>query len=186
MNYIDGSTNVFTNTLSRIPRLDDIEAYDCENIIPCTHLCYTLDHVIPDVEPPFALDLVKIAKDQMKDQFCVPIIHAPSQDAKLNFSYSLISQSNQTSISRTKENKIVVPLSLRKQIIQFYHEELCHPGFTRTLQTISNNFWWPSLRADVECLTSTCDTCARLRACLFIKNFTRVFEFSRLCRAFES
>ena len=78
MNHIDGSTNVFADTLSRIPRLDDIEAYHCKNIIPYTYLYYILDHIIPDVQLPFTLDLIKISKDQMKDQFCAPIIHTPS------------------------------------------------------------------------------------------------------------
>ena len=40
-NYIDGTSNLFAEALSRTPRLDDIEAYDCDNKIPCAKFfCY--------------------------------------------------------------------------------------------------------------------------------------------------
>ena len=61
LNHIDGSSNVFADTLSRLPRLDSIEAYDCTNTIPCTQLCYAFEPVIPQTKPDFALDLNFIA-----------------------------------------------------------------------------------------------------------------------------
>ena len=53
-------------------------------------------------------------------------------------------------ILRTSDNKVVGLLCLRPREIEFYHEELFHPGMNRTLETIRNNFFWPSMKSDVE------------------------------------
>ncbi len=39
-------------------------------------------------------------------------------------------------------NKIVIPESLQISIVKWYHLQLCHPGVTRTEQTIRQHFWF--------------------------------------------
>ena len=41
-NHIDGTSNLFSDALSRMPRLDDVEAYDCNNEIACTKFCFAV------------------------------------------------------------------------------------------------------------------------------------------------
>ena len=48
-----------------------------------------------------------------------------------------------------KDGKIVVPKTLQKRCVQWYHESLCHPGETRTELTICQHFTWKNLRGDV-------------------------------------
>ena len=59
--------------------------------------------------------------------------------------------------------KIVIPESLQKQVVEWYHQTLCHPGMTRTEQTIRQHFWWKTLREDVQKVCSTCDICQRTK-----------------------
>ena len=57
------------------------------------------------------------------------------------------------------EEKIVVPASLQKKIVAWYHVQLCHPGETRTEHTIKINFTWNKLRETVHNICSICPTC---------------------------
>ena len=50
-----------TDALSRMPRLDDTEAYDCNDGISCAAENETLA-----LQPPFALDLGKVSKKTKK------------------------------------------------------------------------------------------------------------------------
>jgi transposase InsO family protein len=59
----------------------------------------------------------------------------------------------------TENDKIVVPKQLQKRVVTWYHETPCHPGETRTEQTIRLNFNWKNLRKDVEDICKKCHTC---------------------------
>ena len=58
-----------------------------------------------------------------------------------------------------KNKKIYIPTALRTRIVEWYHEQLCHPGEIRTALTISQHFTWPNLHDDVKRICSTCHTC---------------------------
>jgi Integrase zinc binding domain len=58
-----------------------------------------------------------------------------------------------------RKSKIVIPPTLQRRIVEWYHEILCHPGMTRTKVTILQHFWWLSLRKDVQTICETCDVC---------------------------
>ena len=62
------------------------------------------------------------------------------------------------------KDKIVVPTSLQKRMVEWYHDTLCHPGMTRTEQTLRQHFWWKTLREDVQQHCSSCDVCQRTKA----------------------
>ena len=50
----------------------------------------------------------------------------------------------------TKDNKICVPGPLQQPIITWYHEQLCHPGVTRTELTGRQHFIWDGLTTTVK------------------------------------
>jgi hypothetical protein len=60
-------------------------------------------------------------------------------------------------------SKIYIPKSLRRRVVNWYHEQLCHPGETRTELTIKQHFMWPGLRKDVHAVCTQCDTCQRTK-----------------------
>ena len=59
------------------------------------------------------------------------------------------------------DGKIYVPPALRANVVTWYHEYLCHPGETRTEETIRQHLWWPGLRNDVRRHVDRCPACQR-------------------------
>jgi transposase InsO family protein len=59
------------------------------------------------------------------------------------------------------DGKIYVPPPLRNHVVTWYHEYLCHPGETRTEETIRQHLWWPNLRASVRKHVDKCTACQR-------------------------
>ena len=111
-NHIDDTSNLFADTLSRIPCFDDTEAYDCINTIHCSWFCYTATKSIPNDKSIFALDLNYMADCQKHNPFCTPIIHLNNTNVAQNFTYDKICISNMNPIFKILSNKIVVHLSL--------------------------------------------------------------------------
>jgi hypothetical protein len=56
-------------------------------------------------------------------------------------------------------DKIVVPQSLQRQIVDWYHTMLAHPGKTRTIKTIEQHFHWQTLSCNIKQFVQTCQTC---------------------------
>ena len=54
-------------------------------------------------------------------------------------------------------NRIVVPQSLRKQILKLAHET--HQGIVKTKQFLRARFFWPGVDQDVETLIKDCSAC---------------------------
>jgi hypothetical protein len=59
----------------------------------------------------------------------------------------------------TYENKIYIPISLRKRIVWWYHTYLQHPGITSMEATLRQNLTWLNLRKDVEAAVKNCHEC---------------------------
>lgn len=56
-----------------------------------------------------------------------------------------------------RQNRIVVPKSLRSQTIMLAHEG--HQGIVKTKQLLRTKVWWPQLDKDVESFVKTCHAC---------------------------
>jgi hypothetical protein len=59
----------------------------------------------------------------------------------------------------TYENKIYIPISLRRRIVWWSHTYLQHSGVTRMEATLRQNITWPNLRKDVEAAVKNCHEC---------------------------
>jgi hypothetical protein len=46
---------------------------------------------------------------------------------------------------------IVLPACLTTRAIQFYHDQLAHPGRLRTIATLQLAYWWPGLATEATC-----------------------------------
>ena len=57
------------------------------------------------------------------------------------------------------EGKIYIPKQLRKWIMEWYHELLCHPGMEQTEQSIHQYLVWPGLTKVVEQFDQSCHDC---------------------------
>jgi hypothetical protein len=47
-------------------------------------------------------------------------------------------------------DRIAVPKTLQKRILDWYHEVLMHPGINLTELTIRQHFTWPKMHVEVE------------------------------------
>ena len=102
----------------------------------------------------YPLKFKEIAKQQQQDKELINI-------AKKNKDYHIKTYkvAGKEIPLLSYQNKIVIPKVLQKKITQWYHTQLCHPGETRTEQTIRMNFVWKGLRETVQDICSRCHTC---------------------------
>ena len=59
----------------------------------------------------------------------------------------------------TKQDKIVIPSTLHKRLVEWYHNQLCHPGKTCMELTIRKNFIFKGIRKTIHDICSTCHSC---------------------------
>ncbi len=150
--HIKGDKNIVADALSRLnidpiyaPSTPDIN-YDAE--------FYGLDD--EDLSPNvFPVHYKLIAKHQYSNKVLVQNLKKGLNDLILKPFRS----GGKTRQLICRHEKIVIPETLRCRIVEWYHNILCHPGETRTEQTIRQHFWWKNLRHDVHNICSTCHTC---------------------------
>jgi hypothetical protein len=58
-----------------------------------------------------------------------------------------------------KNNRILVPQSKQQQVLDWYHDNLVHPGETKMINTIRLVFTWDGLNMQAKRLVKTCATC---------------------------
>jgi hypothetical protein len=140
LRYIKGKNNIVADALSRLGLAPSLKS-DCDPAVmdtPCSRLlaeAFAVDELLSD---EFPLQFKNIQLEQQKDQ--TPMTKGcqhPSKYAVTNFrdggtDRKLI----------TRNERIVIPTSLQKRIVRWYHHILCHPGESRTEATIAQHFHW--------------------------------------------
>ena len=143
--YIKGEHNLVANALSRLDLIDK----------PTTeaqfHEIFTLDELPEDA---FPLTYKIIAREQREDREL--LIKARTNPL---YTVTVYRGGGKQRHLITREGKIVLPATLQKRCVSWYHQMLCHPGETRTEQTIRQHFYWKNLRGDVELECKRCRTC---------------------------
>jgi Integrase zinc binding domain len=64
-------------------------------------------------------------------------------------------------IHTTQKGQLFIPKSLRQEIIEWYHRNLMHPGFTRMYKSMKSIMFWNGMYRDVQRYAKQCDTCMR-------------------------
>ena len=64
-----------------------------------------------------------------------------------------------TVIFQANSETMVIPKGLQQRVIKFYHDNLRHPGVTRTLQTIQQFMVWPKMQPFIEKYVNQCAIC---------------------------
>ena len=62
-----------------------------------------------------------------------------------------------------RNDKIYVPSSLVQPILNWYHENLKHPGIDRLFNTLNQHYFWPNMKQDVILLSKSCRDCQLLK-----------------------
>ena len=72
-----------------------------------------------------------------------------------------------------RNDKIVIPKTLQRRVMEWYHWYLCYPGETRTEHTIRLHYWWDKLRDAVH------DICTKYHSCQMTKKtFQKIQTFT--------
>ena len=147
LKYIKGEKNIVADALSRLEISTEQQTEDLA-------MLYGMD--VSSIEYPITFE--NISQAQQKDS-------SLRTEAASNPNYHLKSfhGGGTTVMLICMKNKIVIPLSLQKEIVNWYHTQLCHPGETRTEQTIRQHFWFKNLREVVHNTCSKCLTCQKTK-----------------------
>ena len=62
---------------------------------------------------------------------------------------------------RNCHEQVVIPASVKTEILQAFHDDFAHAGFDRTYATIRTRYFWPTMYNDVKEYTSTCEICQK-------------------------
>ena len=57
------------------------------------------------------------------------------------------------------KNKIVIPIEFQTRLIEWYHEQLLHPGVLRLIESMKQHFHWKTMAKDITNFTKTCKEC---------------------------
>jgi len=122
---------------------------------------YGMDKTEKIVDDSFPLTVSKIDKAQRADTALLRL--AKSHDEYTLHTFRGGGTTRDLIVRSDKNNKIVIPTSLQRRTVEWYHNYLCHPGENRTEQTIRQHFWWHKLRDTVDSVCKPCDTCQRTK-----------------------
>lgn len=141
--WLPGKHNVVADSLSRL------EGYQQE--IDQATLDREIDHEVYAVDPvemcPMAYTLIRERQEiELKNVMKNQLHELPWGDAML---------------WTTEKNKIAIPTSLRKPIMDWYHRVFIHPGAARMLAVINQHFAWPRMKQEVIEFVQTCDQCQK-------------------------
>ena len=59
--------------------------------------------------------------------------------------------------------QVVLPLKLRKEILEKVHANVGHMSTAKTFGLIQSNYYWPGFYADVDEFSKSCDICHRTK-----------------------
>jgi len=141
--YLKGKHNIVADALSRLDLIPD-NAED--------YLAAQNNELPADIYP---LQMSLLSHEQDKDSS----IQNALQDCNTNYIRKEVRGGSKRHKVVFCNDKIVVPRSLRKRLIDWYHTTLMHPGINRTEQTIKMHFIWPRLHEDVKQLCKSCKIC---------------------------
>ena len=125
------------------------------------------EEVAADVKPMQGESLTKevIMQAQANDEFCQQVYCALSEGKTLPYFRDKHSVLYHTTSNPSEGAKVVVPASLREQIIRQHHDPVFagHQGEKRTISNLRLHYYWPSMSKDVEKFIRECASCAKMK-----------------------
>ena len=107
----------------------------------------------------FALDVKMFKEHQDRDQELQKKLKSALKNKSPSYSVKNVEGTELIHLN----NRIVVPSTLRKRVMDWYHEVLCHPGSVRMDCTIKNVCTWLKMRDDIYEYCKTYPTCQKCK-----------------------
>jgi RNase H-like domain found in reverse transcriptase/Reverse transcriptase (RNA-dependent DNA polymerase)/Integrase zinc binding domain len=152
--YLPGKSNLVADALSRLPMIDS-------DPTPTTSDALTMP--VPGLPELFAF--VGLSDDSRSCPIAYDVLvkaqlkEFPSSQRRLWKKQAF----GPHKLCVDTDGRIFVPPSLRRPILLWYHDVLCHPGQARLAKTLQQTYSWPTLLSDVNKLTKVCDVCQRFK-----------------------
>jgi hypothetical protein len=109
----------------------------------------SMNHVFAshsDDEEIFPITVKEIAEEQKKDKMFKTLTKSDKYETLLIENIKVL----------CKDGKLVIPKSLQKQVVQWYHHYLQHPGHTRLEETLRAAMYWKSMRTTIRSYVKKC------------------------------
>ena len=152
--YLKGKSNIVADALSRLDILNE---------------SFT-NNKIESMAEEYGQDLTDLSNDSYPLNYKTIMIHQQKDKELLELTKSQPHYHLKSFLGGRKKimvicknNKIVMPKTLQKQCLRWYHETLCHPGINRTEETINQHYTWKTFRHDVRDFCQKCQTCQRTK-----------------------
>ena len=104
-----------------------------------------------EIRPP---TIATIAQEQENDRSLRQAVRIPNS----GFSKLVV---DDIEIVVKDSNRIVIPVSLQRDILDWYHHYLIHPGKHRMTETLTCVFYWKGMHKDVENYVRKCPNCQK-------------------------
>ena len=158
--YIKGQDNVVADALSRLDLIPDPEEVSStkehDDVTINDYMNIHRDELPEDIYP---LRMSLISAEQRKDVQLQAATNKPNS----KYTHTKV-RGGRTDYDIIECNgKIVVPTTLRKRMLTWYHDTLMHPGITRMTKTIRLHFTWPNLDKQVENYCKQCSICQQTK-----------------------
>ena len=112
------------------------------------------------------MSFVDIRTHQNNDPYCVPLINKLTNDGlKLvkenGISFALKNNLLCSKVSKAKNFRVVVPVVIRPMLFQYFHSlpSSGHLGIFKTVQKISQSYWWPNFKTEITEMVKRCSVC---------------------------
>ena len=160
--HIAGELNTGADGLSRLPMFDETPALSqlpaFEEIpMKTREQVFAIDNLNPENSDHFPMNMLRMKIEQDKDE----ILQAKLSDSKYKDRFGKQKYDNVEVV--TFNDLVWVPPALQAGIIEWYHENLYHPGSTRQINSIQVTFGWKGLRQQVDEYVRTCEQCQKMK-----------------------
>lgn len=148
-----------------ITLLSHLESNEEEEVESTAHQeCWSHDifvHHDDDEDEIYPVTVSEIASEQRSDDKLKKLFSKPD---KKNFEHVLpLVLEGETVLCYRKREKdpprMLIPKSLRRKIIAWYHHYLQHPGSDRLEETLASTMYWHGMRSEIRKFTKYCDRC---------------------------
>jgi hypothetical protein len=103
----------------------------------------------------YPLTLTEIADAQRKDRELKVYFKKNAKMPQKDKSFHLIEDIKVL----CKNEKLMIPASLRHRAVSWYHHYLQHPGHSRLEETIRSVMYWKGMRTTIRRYVKTCQSC---------------------------
>ena len=143
LHYVKGENNPVADAISRLPLEEEVITGDVTELGDiCMEEEFLRRRVFED-NTLFPMNLTTIHQHQEK---------ATGE----KFSEEFKQEKHGALQLWTKDGRIVIPKTLKEDVMQWYHETLQHPGQQRMYNTLRQQWYWRGMKKDIDNMVSKC------------------------------